>query len=386
MVFDFFLNAINLITSLMKNRIVSLAVLFILLTSQALVAQTEKPISIHGQLKDNWFRTVAINSIGKSETEIIKDSVNKNKQFSLLIKSKVTDYYKIKFGNDKFIVLILAPGDKVNLTINSEDLVKDLEISGSTESQYIFENQKKLDKIQSRADSLKALINGLGNQSDKANEMQKYQQELANIPKEAKDYIINFMKQHPASLANLFLQEYLPLDENIKAYISLDSTLYKAHAENFFVQNFHKQIQSASMCQIGSPAPDFTLADTSNRNFTFSSLKGKLVLIDFWASWCNPCMGEMPNVKKMYEDFHSKGLEIVGVSLDKSRDGWVKAIKNKNLNWIQVSDLKFWQTPMTALYNFNAIPFTVLVGPDGKIIAKNLRGEELYNKVSELLK
>jgi peroxiredoxin len=365
---------------------VYLSVLFILLSCKTIVAQTEKPISIKGQMKENWFRTVGINSIGNGEKELFKDSVNKNNQFTLLIKSKVTDYYKIKFDKDKFIVLILAPGDKINLVINSDDLVKNIEISGSPESQYIFENQKKLDKIQSKADSLKSKINSLGNQTDKLIEIQKYQQELANIPKEAREYIISFMKQHPTSLSNLFLQEYLPLDENIKTYISLDSTLYKAHPENFFVQNFHKQIQSASMCQIGSPAPDFTLADTSNRNFTFSSLKGKLVLIDFWASWCNPCMGEMPNVKKMYDDFHSKGLEIVGVSLDKSREGWLKAIRIKNLNWIQVSDLKFWQTPMTSLYNFNAIPFTVLVGPDGKIIAKNLRGEELYKKVAELLK
>jgi len=196
----------------------------------------------------------------------------------------------------------------------------------------------------------------------------------------------NFMLTHPSSLANLFLPEAFPIDHNMKTYLILDTTLYAKYPDNFYVNNLHSQILSARKTLIGSLAPDFTLPDTSGNNVTLSSLKGKIVLIDFWASWCQPCMHEMPNVIKLYTDFHSKGLEIIGVSLDKSRPAWTNAIKTKNLNWIQVSDVKFWQSLVVPLYNVSAIPYTVLIDKDGKIIEKNLRGEDLYNKVKEILK
>ena len=133
-------------------------------------------------------------------------------------------------------------------------------------------------------------------------------------------------------------------------------------------------------------APDFTLPDTNGVNMSLSSLKGKYVLIDFWAAWCGPCMREMPNVKKLYADFKDKGFEILGVSLDKTKPAWTNAIKNNNLTWKHVSDIKFWQSIVVPMYNISGIPYTVLLDKEGKIVAKNLRGEELYKKVESLLK
>ena len=117
-----------------------------------------------------------------------------------------------------------------------------------------------------------------------------------------------------------------------------------------------------------------------------SSLKGKVVLIDFWASWCGPCRKENPNVVKLYKKYKSKGFEVFSVSLDQDANAWNKAIAQDGLIWPNhVSDLLGWQTPMTQLYGFNAIPYTVLVNEEGNIVGVNLRGEELEQKLKEVL-
>ncbi|MDW8289051.1 MAG: TlpA disulfide reductase family protein, partial [Flammeovirgaceae bacterium] len=115
------------------------------------------------------------------------------------------------------------------------------------------------------------------------------------------------------------------------------------------------------------------------------SLRGKVVLIDFWASWCGPCRRENPNVVKLYEKYKHKGFEIYGVSLDRDRKAWIEAIKEDGLPWIHVSDLKFWQSEAAKLYNISAIPTTVLLDKEGKIIAKNLRGKALEEAIEKVL-
>ncbi|UAY51852.1 TlpA disulfide reductase family protein [Ferruginibacter albus] len=137
---------------------------------------------------------------------------------------------------------------------------------------------------------------------------------------------------------------------------------------------------------IGGIAPNISLPDTSGKVFSLSSLRGKYVLVDFWASWCRPCRGENPNVVKAYNEYKDKGFTVLGVSLDQDKQAWIHAINADKLTWTHISDLQNWSSKAVSLYGFNAIPYNVLVSPEGKIIAVGLTGKELEMKLAEVIK
>jgi peroxiredoxin len=150
----------------------------------------------------------------------------------------------------------------------------------------------------------------------------------------------------------------------------------------------YKQLiaQNKSLPKIGGIAPDITMADTSGKAFSLSMLRGKYVLVDFWASWCGPCREENPNVVNAYQEFKNKNFTVLGVSLDKQKAEWTKAVEEDHLTWYHISDLKYWSSAAVAPYGIEGIPYNVLLDPQGKIIAMNLRGNDLKIKLSELIK
>ena len=136
---------------------------------------------------------------------------------------------------------------------------------------------------------------------------------------------------------------------------------------------------------VGERAPEIALNDPNDKLIKLSSLKGKVVLIDFWASWCMPCRMENPNVVSAYNQFKGKNFTILGVSLDKDKSDWLQAIADDQLHWNQVSDLKFWNSKAVEVFKFDGIPYNILIDPAGKVIAESLRGEELESKLKEVI-
>jgi peroxiredoxin len=177
----------------------------------------------------------------------------------------------------------------------------------------------------------------------------------------------------------------LDIEKFPDVYKALDAGLEKKYAGDKNVKMFHQMIVRMLSTANGQVAPEINLPSPDGKEIALSSLRGKVVLIDFWASWCGPCRKEMPNVVKAYAKFKNKGFEIYGVSLDQDKEHWVEAIKKDGITWPQVSDLQQWQSSVVKLYTIQGIPFTVLIDKEGKILAKNLRGEQLEAKLAEVL-
>jgi len=195
----------------------------------------------------------------------------------------------------------------------------------------------------------------------------------------------NFVKEHSNSVVAAYIALYqLAQQVDGSELEELANGLAPELAKSEYVTKLKEIVAEQKKTAIGAVAPEFSMNDPEGKAIALSSLKGKVVLVDFWASWCGPCRQENPNVVKVYQKYHSKGFEILGVSLDQRKEDWLKAIKDDNLSWIHVSDLQYWQNAAARLYGVNAIPQSFLLDKDGKIIAKGLRGEQLEKKLAEL--
>lgn len=275
--------------------------------------------------------------------------------------------------------------DNSTVTIKAKkDSLRNTQITGSPTQDIFKLYMAEMEKFGKDAGALQEKFKNsmmTGNVKDAENARIDYQAMLDNN----KVYSKNFVKEHPNSVVSAFITVARlaeQLDET-----ELDSIISKFSPEisnSEYVIKLKEMSKEMKMTAVGAEAVDFTMNTPEDKPVQLSSLKGKVVLLDFWASWCAPCREENPNVVKLYQQYHDKGFEILGVSLDKKKEDWIKAIKDDKLNWIHVSDLQYWQSSAARLYNVKAIPQSFLLDRDGKIIAKGLRGEALANKLAEL--
>ena len=204
----------------------------------------------------------------------------------------------------------------------------------------------------------------------------------------AKGYSLDsLLAAHSASpVAAYFVVKDFAYKLDLEGMKAVRAKLDASLAGSEYVNQIESMISRMEKVQVGSIAPDFTLPDVDGNPVSLSSFRGKYVLVDFWAAWCPDCRKENPNIVAAWEKYKDKNFAVLGVSLDRKRDQWLAAIEKDNLTWTQVSDLKYWDSEAAVLYCIRWIPMSFLIDPEGKIVAIGLEGEELHNKLEELLK
>ena len=209
--------------------------------------------------------------------------------------------------------------------------------------------------------------------------------QMGEIKKKLDAELILFIKKNINSMEGLdALIIYEGQNKGASDIESLFNLLSPGIRKTSVGESFHNNILSAKKTAIGSVAPDFSQNDVNEKPIKLSDFKGQYVLVDFWASWCGPCRVENPVVVEAYQTFKSKNFTVLGISLDNKKDAWINAINKDRLEWSNVSDLKGWKNEVAQMYGVVSIPHNLLIDPQGKIIAKNLRGEDLKQKLSEI--
>ncbi len=332
--------------------------------------------------------TVYVNTVNKANRPVIIDSttINANKFSIQLAPIETRDFHFLSFKNIQGNVLYLGENAPIQMTIYKDSL-RSSKVVGGKENQLFSEYAEKMKNL---AKNRVELTKSLRQQSAASNgeQVSALTNEIANLQNQEKSYRINMATTNPESLVSIMaLTDLISLkmipNKDIKGmYERVTDTLKKTRmGENLSAM----LAQASETMDIGDIVEDFTAPTPDGKKLSLKKAMGTVTIVDFWASWCKPCRIENPNVVRIYKKYHKQGLNIIGVSLDRSKDKWVQAIEQDLLEWDHVSNLQFWQEPIARLYGVRSIPATFILDETGKIIAKNLRGNQLEAKIKELL-
>lgn len=352
-------------------------------------AKEETTYTINGVWKDGDGKVIYLKKeLGNKKYETLDSTVVTNGVFKMQKPLTEVDE-RILMVNGMTNIIIL---DSVPIQVNCETVKRTVkgkevesvntEITGSIE-QDIFKAM-----LMTQRNEMLVML-GLSFMSKGDKEQQGMQETLIQMYMSAKaktaHTIDSLVGNYPDSYAvaliiNNFVAKQRDLAEVEKMYEGLTPRIKNAYPG----QKLKTTIDNMKKTAVGSVAPDFTLQTPDGKNVSLSDYRGKYVLLDFWASWCGPCLREVPNVKKVYDRYHPQGFEILSVSLDDKKDNWLNAVDVHELNWDHVSSLKGWQCPVVKLYSISGVPAMFLLDKEGKIMASGLRGEELGEKVAAL--
>ncbi len=374
----------------MQKILISLSV--ILLLSFCDGNKKNSSFQLKGTLSDSKAETLYLEKLGSAK-QVIIDSVilDENGNFEFTNYTPKIGFYRIKTNDKNFAMLVLDSADKVTITGSVKDLGNTFKVEGSPETTIFIEynnlSKSRDIKLDSLNKAFQLLMETNKMDSKRMDSLSAiFETPYNSIINQSNILMVDKISKNTNMYSSIMAIQALDPDKYSDLYKSLDAGLSKKFPNDKNVIMFHEVVERMLSTNIGQFAPEISLPSPDGKEIALSSLKGKLVLIDFWASWCGPCRKEMPNVIKIYSKFKNKGFEIYGVSLDQDKEKWMEAITKDGINWPQVSDLKYWDNVAARIYNVQGIPYTVLIDKDGKIIAKNLRGQELEKKIAEVLK
>ena len=358
-----------------------------------------KTITVSGKLDNAPNTAVYLELIDfESNLPVVVDSVTmKNGVFELNANTKEESLFQVRFSEEVSgitPVFLISDEDQIQIKGDwKEERSRQIEHSPASNR-----FRKLLDSLSQLQQNLYDLQGQLQFTSDEqpSGLTDSLTIEFNKISAQFRNYIQNFSEKDESPILSLYATSMLISDtkpEELEAALNRLQKRFPKHAgvaafieaQRAAGNRDKKRAEAADRIKEGANAPDVTLPDVEGKPLSISSFKGKYLLVDFWASWCGPCRDENPTVVAAFKKYKDKNFTILGISLDKDKDSWLQAIKDDKLTWSHISDIKGWESEAATVYGIESIPFNVLLDPTGKIIATNLRGEELERKLAELI-
>jgi peroxiredoxin len=325
--------------------------------------------------------TLAKLSGGKRE---VLDTITLDDQnnFEVTVQTDAPEFYQINFYNTQLATMAVYESD-LKVIADGSDKDGKLEISGSEDVENMAEIQRLLKEQNAEIQRINAEFIAARNAKDEE-KMKNIQDDFLLMQEKKKEQIKGKVKEMLPSIAVIQAMNFFDPNQDYEFMRMVANKLHEAHPNSEIVNFYKEQMDDLAATAIGTEAPVFEMPTPEGDTVSLKDFRGNYVLVDFWAAWCKPCREENPNLVRAYQKYKDEGFEILGVSLDRKREDWLQAIENDNLSWTQVSELKYWQTPVVQQYNITGIPFSVLINPEGEIVAKNLRGDKLHQKLAEI--